>query len=231
MVSKDISYIPVSNCYIAVEDFMGDDLSVVNTARVSFNKKSDYKDLITKQLKSRDIKLIKFLAREGHTSPFRHQFVRFRVKAPIFVIRQWAKHQIGCAWNEASGRYIKFTPEFFEVDYFRGAPEGSVKQGSSGPLQYQEQLQKTYKTFCEHAYLTYTNMLEQGVCKEQARMILPHSLLTEFIFTASLQAICHFLNQRLDSHSQYEIRLFARAIWYAVKDIFPVSIESLVTID
>ena len=73
MVSKDISYIPVSNCYIAVEDFMGDDLSVVNTARVSFNKKSDYKDLITKQLKSRDIKLIKFLSREGHTSPFRHQ--------------------------------------------------------------------------------------------------------------------------------------------------------------
>lgn len=231
MTIKDIAYIPVSNCYIAVEDYMGDDLSVANTARVSFKKRSNYKNLLTKELKKDDIKLIKFLAREGHTSPFRHQFIRFRVKAPIIVMRQWGKHQIGCAWNESSGRYIKFTPEFFEVDYFRGAPEKSVKQGSSGPLQYQDELKENYKKFCEHAYFTYTKMLDQGVCKEQARMILPQSLLTEFIWTSSLQATCHFLNLRLASDSQYEIRLFARAIWYAVKDIFPVSIESLVDIN
>ena len=210
---------PTTTKRVRVVDSMGSDLSVVNAARVSFNKKKDILDI-------KDTKLIEYLLRHEHTSPFRHGFITFHVCAPIFVLRQWGKHQVGCSWNEVSMRYVKHSFGFWSPKSWRSVPEGSVKQGSGGPIEDQSAAGMIYNqavTQCEEAY---NALLDVGVCREQARAILPQSMLTEFWWTASLQAVLRFLDLRLAKDSQSEIRAYAEEVEGHVKKIFPETLKA-----
>jgi len=205
--------------FVALVDSMGSDLSIVNSARVSFGKR-------TEELRPRDEKLIKYLWEHKHSSPFRHATLQFHIKAPIFVLRQWMKHQVGCSWNEASGRYIEFDYEFYTPAHFRVQSKDN-KQGSEGAVDATiEQLaQEIYWDSCDNAMQGYSALLNMGVCKEQARMVLPLSLYSECYWTCSLQAAIHFLNLREDSHAQWEIQEYARAVRELITPLFPVSLN------
>jgi len=182
--------------FVEITDVMGSDLSVVNSARVSFGKQ-------VKEVRKRDEKLIKYLWENKHTSPFRHATIQFHLKAPIFVLRQWMKHQVGCAWNEISGRYVEFSGEFYEPEIYRKQSEDN-KQGSEGEIMNPPLAKSLYWDACDSSLQSYYALLDLGVCKEQARMVLPLSLYSECYWTASLQAVMHFLVLREDSHSHQE---------------------------
>jgi thymidylate synthase (FAD) len=185
------------------------DLKVVNAARISMGKQ-------IKDVGERDERLIRYLADHEHTTPFRHSYVTFHIKAPVFVLRQWMKHQVGCSWNEISGRYVEFNAEDVwtpdDLDWREGAE--NIKQGSAGPLSdaLSKMATEAYMDAMGAAYEAYSGLLALGVAKEQARSVLPLSLMSECYWTASLQAVSHFLRLRLDSHAQAEIRNFATAV-------------------
>ena len=202
--------------FVTLVDSMGDDLSVVNAARVSFGKRA-------KEMRGRDKKLLKYLWEHKHTSPFRHASLQFHIKAPIFVFRQWHKHQVGCSWNEISGRYVQFEPEFYVPQNFRKQSQDN-KQGSYGSVEEQEKAKTIYDTCMLYAYRDYQRLISLGVCKEQARMTLPTALYSECYWTCSLQALMHFLVLREDHHSQWEIQQYAHAIRKLTEQIFPVSL-------
>lgn len=191
--------------FIELIDSMGDAARIVNTARVSFGKRIDG------PVNDKDKKLIKYLWNNKHTSPFRHVFFTFHIKAPIFVIRQWQKHQVGCSWNEISYRYVKADNTVYCPDKWRRSIK-NIKQGSGGPLDNQDGLSDLYLSACEYSYATYRELLNKGVAREQARMILPLSQFTECYWSASLHAVIHFLKLRLDNNAQAEIRFYAEAI-------------------
>jgi thymidylate synthase (FAD) len=215
--------------YVRLVDVMGSDLSVVNAARVSYAKESS-------ELTEKDVKLIKFLAREGHTSPFRHAFMQFEVYAPLMVGRQWWKYVVGSdhtmdAWNESSRRYITEEPVFYvpESHEWRSKPENS-KQGSGDPimnglgLYYTQSLNK----IIDESERLYNAALEDGVCAEQARLFLPaYGMYVRWYWSTSLQSVCHFLNQRLEHDAQKEIQDYAKAILTLSTQYFPVGIEEL----
>ncbi len=203
--------------FVKIIDYMGGDLSVVNSARVSFGKKKE-------QFDGKDKKLIKYLWEHKHTSPFRHASLQFHIKAPIFVLRQWMKHQVGCSWNEISGRYVQFDYEFYEPDNYRRQSK-SNKQGSLGSIEKQEDAKKVYETAMLYSIRDYNRLLEMGVCKEQARMLLPVSLYSECYWTCSLQAVMHFIQLRDEKHAQWEIQEYARAVKELIKPIFPHTLE------
>ena len=226
-------------------DHMGSDLSVVNAARVSFDKTSEWekvpKDPIIygenegtwNELSERDAKLIAYLAKNNHWSPFAHTSIQLRVKAPIFVARQLVKHQVGGVWNEVSRRYVDSEPEFYFSDAWRGRPTDGAKQGSSGVvdkvLSYVEGefCYANPKTLATHATKVcldqYQALLEGGVAPEQARMILPQNTMTEWIWTGSLMFFARVCTQRLDPHAQAETAEVARQIANIVRPLFPVS--------
>lgn len=210
---------------------MGDDLAVVNVARVSFDKESEWGgDIWKPELQNKDQKLIKYLADHGHWSPFSHCFLQFRIKAPIFVARQLVKHQVGLAWNEVSRRYVDSEPEFFMPDYWRQRAE-NVKQGSS-----EEQADLSEMDFfgdhpldiTEQSLDCYQRLLDNNVCPEQARMVLPQNTMTEWYWSGSLYAFARVCNQRLDSHSQKETREVAKQIYEYIKQYFPISSKHLI---
>jgi len=198
--------IKVGEGSVALVDVMGSALSVVNAARVSMGKRSESFD-------ARDAKLIKYLWEHGHTSPFRHVHLQFHIKAPIFVLRQWMKHQVGCAWNEISGRYVELDESFWSPHLWR-EQSASVKQGSGGALEQSGQIDAhfVYVEAINAAVATYQRLLQMGVCKEQARAVLPVATMSECYWTCSLHALIHFLRQRLDGHAQQEIREYAQAV-------------------
>lgn len=205
-------------------DHMGSDLSVVNAARVSFDKESewDHHDYGHPVLSERDNKLIAYLASHNHWSPFAHTSVQLRVKAPIFVARQLVKHQVGGVWNEVSRRYVDSEPEFWFPDQWRGRPEGSMKQGSSG-LADPSAAHRAQKVV-EDALATYEHMLyHDGVAPEQARMILPQNMMTEWYWTGSLMFWARVCKQRLDPHAQQETREVAVGISQICQGLFPRS--------
>lgn len=216
---------------IELIDHMGSDLSVVNAARVSFEKKSDWvycvgSDGRDKGLSGADKKLISYLARHNHKSPFNHCFASFRVKAPIFVARQLVKHEY-MPWNEISRRYVDSEPEFYTPHSFR-LRANNVKQGSSNEsigadTEYRQELD-IYQTYCRWFY---EDLLEAGVCPEQARMVLPQSMMTEWIWSGSLFAIAKMCKLRLDPHTQYETRIVAKEIAAHMETIYPVSWKAL----
>lgn len=183
------------------------DLTAVNAARVSMGKEVSV-------MSERDERLLTYLADHEHTTPFRHSYVGFHIKAPIFVLRQWMKHQIGCSWNEMSGRYVEFRADesWSPAEWREAAP--SVKQGSGGALDEALSLSatQTYEGALKHSYEAYKSLISLGVCKEQARACLPLALFSECRWTASVQAIAHFLRLRLDPHAQAEIREYAAAV-------------------
>ena len=191
---------------VQLVDVMGSPLSVVNSARVSMGKQVD-------QMSEGDWRLIDYLWSHEHTSPFRHVQFQFHVKAPVFVLRQWMKHQVGCAWNEISGRYVQFDHEAWSPDAWR-AQADKIKQGSAGLMAEDDALraQMIYDRAIEASFKAYEELLSAGVCKEQARACLPLSLMSECYWSCSLHALIHFLKLRLDHHAQLEIRCFAEAV-------------------
>jgi len=205
---------------------MGDDLSVVNSARVSFGKKSDYMPRVhmgeSKVLQHKDEKLIKYLAEHNHKSPFNHAFATLHVKAPIFVARQLQKHEY-MPWNEISRRYVDSEPEFYEPDVWRGR-SADKKQGSEGVVDT-----KTKPTN-QYALETYRNLLADGVAPEQARMVLPQSMYTEWYWSGSLYAFAKMCSLRCTPDSQYETRVIASLISDKMFELFTVSWDALRTV-
>ena len=207
--------------FVEVIDKMGTDLTVSNAARVSFQKRKE-------KLDDKDVKLIEYLAKHEHHSPFRHCYVTFHVKAPEAVARQWYKHIVGSnytfpdtGWNEVSGRYVEYEPEFYVPKEFRKQSEDK-KQGSSEEL-IKDNVDVFYQDMMNIAYEGYKRLLKRGVCKEQARMILPTALYTEWYWTASLQAIKHFVNLRKEGSAQKEIQEYAILLDKIMKDLYPIS--------
>ena len=201
-------------------DHMGNDDSVVNAARVSFAKQADqYTD-------EQNARLINYLARHNHWTPFAHAFVTLRFKAPIAIHAQCVKHQIGFAMNTVSRRYVSDEPELF-IPEFRLAPDGSVKQGSGDIHPDNERLQAIYTKCCNMMVDVYIEMIDDKVAPEQARFVLPQGVMTEWVWSGSLQAWARFYNQRSDSHAQQEIQFLAREVDRIVGALFPVSWEAL----
>ena len=215
---------------VELVDHMGSDLSVVDAARVSFAKKSRW-DWIDDSIGGRpvlsinDAKLINYLAKHNHWTPFSHPQLSFRIKAPIFVARQWFKHMVGITRNEQSRRYVDEEPEFYFPEQWRGRPTGSVKQGSSGVVSVPE---GRVEHVVEQCLALYNHLMSHdNVAPEQARMILPQNMMTEWVETASLAAVCRACKLRLDPHAQQETREIAEMIAELVAPMFPVSWSAL----
>jgi thymidylate synthase (FAD) len=207
--------------FVTLVDHMGSDLTTVNAARISFGKHKD-------SFEEADEKLIKYLAEHEHTSPFRHSHLTFHVKAPIFVLRQWMKHKIASEFNEISGRYTEFaSDEFYLPETFRQQAKVN-KQGSEGVVEDNTKAQLIYSRACKNALIEYKKLLDLGVCREQARGILPVGMYSEVYWTVSLQAVAYFIHLRKDGHAQWEIQQYAEAVEQFVKDLFPISYKHLI---
>jgi len=197
-------------------DHMGSDLSVVNAARVSFGKTH-------KAMTEGDTKLIHYLAKHKHMSPFGHAFASFHVKAPIFVARQLVKHKF-LRWNEISRRYVDDDPEFYIPDQWRGRADDK-KQGSGIALADQDIHIGTTQRI---VFMLYESMLKKGVCPEQARMVLPQNTMTEWYWSGSLDAFADMCNLRCKEDTQFETSQAAQCVSHCMKDLFPISWEALV---
>jgi len=209
-------------------DHLGSDLTVVNSARVSFSKESDWEDTgVALKLSQKDEKLIDYLAKHAHTTPFTHPQITLRETVPIFVARQRFKHMVGFTYNEVSRRYVDDTPEFFFPEVWRSRPEGSLKQGSGGPVQHMKAVQDRYRWAMDKAEEAYKEFLALGVAPEQARMVLPQSMLTSYYVTGSLAAFARAYNQRIDSHAQVEIQELAKQWDAVISPLYPVSWAAL----
>ena len=211
-------------------DHMGSDLSVVNAARVSFGKKSDWEFSALKEgLLERDAKLIKYLAKHKHISPFGHAFASFHVKAPIFVARQLVKHKF-LRWNEISRRYVDDEPEFYVPDVWRGR-SADKKQGSEGVSLWNHGQGTGYRDIeyevMDSIRSLYLDMIDEGVAPEQARMVLPQSTMTEWYWSGSLDAFADMCRLRCKEDTQYESRVVADQISEKMAELFPVSWAAL----
>jgi len=234
-------------------DHMGSDLSVVNAARVSFNKESELVKVELKPMGVRrfkyvlsepDTKLIKYLAKHNHWTPFGHTAITLHVKAPLFVARQLGKHQVGMVWNEVSRRYVTDEPEFYEPEVWRKAAD-NVKQGSSDeavphdgwyPDNYGSKEPPEYNDWSGEWFAwgdpvmalgVYKDMINAGVCPEQARMVLPQSMYTEWYWTGNLKSFANVYNLRTDSHTQRETQEVAKQIGEVIGKLFPISWKEL----
>lgn len=201
-------------------DHMGDDLMVVNAARVSFKKES-------KELTDKDIKLINYLAKHGHWTPFAHPQITLHIKAPFPIRTQFFKHKIGFVENEVSRRYVDDTPEFFNPIW--AARPMNMKQGAGEILDMdsQNKAHLLYWHGLASANTAYSQLLDMGVAPEQARMVLPLATYTEWYWTGSLAAYARFYSQRSDPHAQTEIREYAEKIGSIISGLFPVSWSAL----
>ena len=206
-------------------DVMGSDLSIVNSARVSFAKES-------KEMTGADERLIKYLASHKHMTPFRHNAIQLRCKAPIFLARQLGKHQAGLTWNEVSRRYVASEPEFYLPSEWRQVPENGIKQGSgAGTVDIRVEDEKgeydPYIESVEVALATYQHMLDTGVAPEMARMVLPQSMITEWIWTGNLLAFAHVYKERIAEGAQLEAREFAKRLADVIEPVFPEGWKAL----
>lgn len=221
-------------------DHMGDDLTVVNAARVSFDKVSQWECGCEDQgfcngncifdapkLAVSDEKLIKYLAKHNHWTPFAHTSISLRMKAPVPIRTQCFKHKAGFVENEESRRYISSTPELFIPEYFREKPQGSIKQGSGGRHRHNNHWIGLYRSQCNHSIDLYMEMIADGVCPEQARFILPQGCQVNWIWTGNVAAFARFYNQRTDSHAQKEIQDLAHEVGRIIRPLFPVSWAAL----
>ena len=241
---------------VELVDYMGNDLSTVNSARVSFDKESSFDTEVTKDsigedmswcnitetLKPTDKGLVNYLANHNHSTPFRHNAVTIRCDAPIFLARQLGKHQAGLSWNEVSRRYVDTPPEFFVPDEWRGRPDGSIKQGSGVTIPHynlERCYSETYMLVGDNVIVAhdeinrvcldlYTAMLEQGVAPEMARMVLPQSMMTSWYWTGNLLSFAHVYKERIASNAQLEANWFAQDLDKVIRQLFPVSWQALV---
>jgi thymidylate synthase (FAD) len=228
---SNVKYVPMEVQYV---DHMGSDINVVNAARVSFAKEVSEFDL------EKDTKLINYLAKHNHWSPLAHTSITIRVKAPIFMARQFVKHQIGLVWNEESRRYIDTEPEFYKPNIWRSKPE-NAKQGSGNDVvthvRYETSpvsglhkdipIEEIYDQLVGTTLGIYNMLLEANVAPEQARMVLPQSVMTNWIWTGSLVAFARICKLRLDNQAQKEAQELAQKIHDVVAPIYPVSWKAL----
>ena len=219
---------------VTLVDHMGSDLSVVNAARVSFSKTSQWETIpeagpTPGLLKEGDEKLIKYLAKHDPWSPFGHGSLQFHIKAPVFVARQLVKHQVGLVWNEVSRRYVDDEVEFYQPEEWRGRPTNS-KQGSSDEvinINPKNSLVDDYNQVIKSAQWTYKHLIEIGVAPEQARMVLPLSHMTEWYWSGTLMAFARVCNLRCKSDTQLETQMVANQIDKLAEEKFPYSWEAL----
>lgn len=211
---------------VSLVDSMGDDLTVANVARVSFNRwKEEFDD--------KDARLIHYLAAHAHTSPFRHTSIQLRCEAPVFLARQLVKHCIGLTWNEVSRRYVDADIEFYTPDSWRSRPTDGIKQGSgtedlSETIVYDRLTTKdAYVLMLDHSLSLYDGMLKAGVAPEMARMVLPQSMMTTWIWTGSLQAFFHVYELRSGGGAQVEAQEFAQKLKDVIQPLFPHCFEAL----
>ena len=215
--------------HVQLVDWMGSDLSVCDAARVSFNKQSQLDE--NGDLTERDAKLIAYLSKHDHFTPFCHGMVTLRIKCPIFVRAQLGKHQIGLTMNEVSRRYVTVEPEVY-LPLWRAAPTNGAKQGSSGRIEDMDlciKMRQKYDSVAKDCIKLYNDLLADGVAPEQARAILPQGTYTEFVWTGSLYAFARIYKLRIDSHAQWEIQEYAKAIDKLIAPLFPVSWQTLTT--
>ena len=238
---------------VTLIDSAGGDLSVVNSARVSFNKE-------VTELSDKDEKLIMYLAEHKHHTPFRHNFIQLRCEAPVFLARQLMKHQAGLTWNEESRRYIDYTPELYMPKVWRKRPEGGIKQGSSGVIDLDKLndidgrhikdywhettgpvLEGDYhdgiypetsvlgaiEFHMNEALDLYERLLKLDVAPEQARMVLPQNMMIKFIWSGNLLAFHHVYSLRSGDGAQEEARIFADLLKRAIEPVFPISWKAL----
>ena len=211
--------------YIEVVDTLGDDLTPVNAARVSIGGRSE-------EFTNKDKRLSKFLIKHKHFSPFRHQHIMVIIKAPEFVMRQWYKHVVGIettsssvtkdhAWNEISGRYVE-VEDFYYPEVWRKQSEDN-KQASAGVLDdlQQKRMASCYNEYMRQVEMTYDRMIDAGMAKEQARIVLPLSQYTQVWWTASFQSVMNFIELRDEPTSQVEIQEYARALKTIMMESFP----------
>ena len=230
--------------YVELMDHMGSDLTVCNAARVSFNKESEWgldfdaierlkscpynKDDV-RMLKEKDEKLIRYLAKHNHWTPFAHPQITLRVKAPVSIRTQFFKHKQGFVENEISRRYVSYEPEFYSPTW-RGKPTDGAKQGSEDFITEETRTNlydAIYRESYETALHVYNTLIEKGIAPEQARFVLPQGMYTEWYWTGSLAAYARFYKQRKDDHAQWEIREYANAIGQIIEPYFPVSWKHL----
>lgn len=221
----------ISAMYIS---HMGCDMTIVNAARVSFDKEEN---LFNDIPPPRDSKLINYLADNNHWTPFAHPQITLRETVPIFVARQRFKHMVGFTYNEISRRYVSDEPDFYYPEVWRGKPEGSIKQGSAGVVTklvydhgYREDgvpIGPEYEEFIDNTIDFYNTMLKSGVAPEMARMVLPQSMMTSYYVTGSLAAFARMVKQRKDPHAQLEIQDLAKKIEAVIEPLYPVSWAAL----
>lgn len=212
-----IKFVPMDVSYV---DHMGSDTNVVNAARVSFAKEvSSFDD-------DKDTKLINYLAKHNHWSPLAHTSITLRIKAPIFLARQFVKHCVGGVWNEESRRYVDFEPEFYLPSSWREKPE-NAKQGSGGNLKGQGYFDGVVEDISESCLNVYNKLLSNGVAPEQARMVLPQNTMTNWMWTGSVVFFARVCKLRMDSHAQKEAQELAEKIDDVVSVIYPVSWKAL----
>jgi len=209
--------------FVELIDTFGDDLTVVNAARVSFAKEST-------TFEPRDAKLIEYLAAHNHITPFFHPQIRLRLKMPIYVAREWFRHTVGFARNEMSRRFVDTKPECYTpLEWSLRERDVNVKQGSKAtPVENATELRESIRAFQESAIVFYEHLLSCKVAPEIARGVLPQSMYTEFIETGSLSAYARLCGLRLDPHAQKEIQIFAQAVSDLLAAKFPVSWAALI---
>ena len=198
---------------------MGDDLMVVNAARVSFSRRTD-------SFNEKDAKLIEYLAKHKHWTPFGHPQITLHIKAPISIRTQLFKHKVGFVENEVSRRYVKDEPDYY-IPRWRSAPTDGAKQGSSGFMTGTALAEQHYVNSCEDALSVYNELLSLGVAPEQARFVLPQGCYTEWHWTGSLSAYSRVCKLRLDSHAQWEVQQYAKAMSEIIAPLFPHSWKAL----
>lgn len=230
----------MSEIKVELLDSMGNDLDVVNAARVSFSKTSEFVDeegflgLVPadytpprKVLSEADSKLINYLAKHDHWTPFAHTALKFRVAAPVPIRTQCFKHKVGMVENEESRRYISTTPEIFIPEFFRSKPEGSIKQGSGDKHKNSDLWKSIYESKMKAAVMLYEEMLGDGICPEQCRFVLPQGTIVNWIWTGNLVSFANFYNKRTDTNAQKEVQVVAELVGKEVERIFPVSWKAL----
>ena len=208
---------------VTLVDHMGSDLTVVNAARVPFAKVHEEFD------EKNDSKLIRYLAKHDHWSPFGHSSLQFHIKAPVFVARQLVKHQVGLTWNEVSRRYVDMEPEFYTPDVWRGVAENK-KQGSSEEeidINPHGRVVDEYQTVLRSAKWTYEHLLDLGVWPDQARMVLPQSMMTEWYWSGTLYAFARVCNLRCKDDAQKETQDVGWNIDKHARELFPASWSAL----
>jgi thymidylate synthase (FAD) len=201
-------------------DWAGGDLSVVNSARVSFAKEAT-------EMTGQDEKLINYLAKHRHDTPFRHNFIQLRCKVPLFLARQLMKHQAGLTWNEESRRYIDSLPEFYMPTEWRARPEGGIKQGSAGVHPESDYISKWWASALADMVLAYEKLVDGGVAPEMARMVLPQNMMVNFIWSGNLLAFYHVYSLRSGEGAQQEAKEFAELLKQAIEPEFSTSWAAL----